>query len=68
MQKHDARRFVCPVIMNRDDVDARRAQRFQPALQILFMIGEIAIDAAIRIAAGECCPGVDAMSLPISWP
>ncbi len=60
MQKHDAWRFVRHVIVDRHDIDACFAQRFQHRLQFIFRHREVAIDHGVIVTARIGSLGVDA--------
>src|SRR5438093_3401929 len=64
VQKHDARLLVRHVVVDRDDVDVRVAQRLEHVLELVLEHREVAIDHRGFLAPREGRPGVHAHRLP----
>src|SRR5262245_61486028 len=64
VQKHDARLLMCHVVVDRDDVDVRTAQRLENILKLVLEHREVAIDDGRLLASSERRPGVHAHGLP----
>ena len=64
VKENVAGRFVGHVVMDRNDVDAAFAQRFEDGLKLVFEHGEIAVDDGTGVCASKSRPSVDAHFLP----
>src|SRR5262249_27910304 len=60
VQEQDPGLLPCHVLMNRHDVDAGAAQRFQHRLWLGLLHREVSVDDRLVVAARERRPGVDA--------
>jgi hypothetical protein len=60
VEEQDARLFPRHVLVNRDDLDVRAAQRLEHRLQLRLEHREIAIHDGLVVASCEGGPGVDA--------